>query len=61
MWHDVYIINFMKIDTSVQTILSFCLRNLRGCNIGIIEGGFMNYAVEMRPNAVIYSTRFHKG
>jgi hypothetical protein len=28
----------MEIDTSVQAILRFCLRNLRGCNVGITDG-----------------------
>jgi hypothetical protein len=37
-WHDTYIPSFTKIDTGVQVILRFCLRNLRGCNVGIIHG-----------------------
>jgi hypothetical protein len=28
---------FLKIGTGVQAILRFCLRNLRGCNVGISE------------------------
>jgi hypothetical protein len=28
----------MKIDTDVQAILRFCLRDLRGCNVGITSG-----------------------
>jgi hypothetical protein len=31
----IYIPNFMKIGISVQAILRFCIRNLRGCNAGI--------------------------
>jgi hypothetical protein len=31
----IYLIRFMKIGTGVQTILRFCLRNLRGCNVCI--------------------------
>jgi hypothetical protein len=31
----IYIQSFMKIGTGVQTVLKFCLRNLRGCNVGI--------------------------
>jgi hypothetical protein len=27
----------MKIGTGVQAILKFCLRNLRGCNVGITD------------------------
>jgi hypothetical protein len=30
--------NFMKISTGVRVILSLCLRNLRGCNVGITDG-----------------------
>jgi hypothetical protein len=28
----------MNIGIGVQAILRYCLRNLRGCNVGIIEG-----------------------
>jgi hypothetical protein len=28
----------MKIVIDVQAILRSCLRNLRGCNVGIIDG-----------------------
>jgi hypothetical protein len=34
----IYIPSFMKIGTGVQVILRFCLRNLRGCNVGITDG-----------------------
>jgi hypothetical protein len=38
MWHDIfYIPSFMKTGTGVQAILSFFLRNLRGCNAGITD------------------------
>jgi hypothetical protein len=30
--------SLMKTGTGVQAILSFCLRNLNGCNIGITGG-----------------------
>jgi uncharacterized protein YraI len=30
--------SFMKIGTGSQTILRFCLRNMRGCNAGINDG-----------------------
>jgi hypothetical protein len=30
--------SFMKIDTGVQVILRFCLRNLRGYNVGTADG-----------------------
>jgi hypothetical protein len=30
--------SFMKIHAGVQAILGFCLRNLRGCNVGINYG-----------------------
>jgi hypothetical protein len=34
----IYISSFMKIEAGVLTILTICLRNLRGCNVGITEG-----------------------
>jgi hypothetical protein len=37
MWHDC-LPSFMKIFGGVQAILRFCLRNLRGCEVGITDG-----------------------
>jgi hypothetical protein len=34
----IYLSSFMTIATGVQAILRFCLRNLRGCNVGITDG-----------------------
>jgi hypothetical protein len=34
----IYLPSFMKIGTGVQAILRFCLRNFRGCNVGITNG-----------------------
>jgi hypothetical protein len=34
----IYIPNFIKIGIGVQAVLRFCLRNLRGHNIGITDG-----------------------
>jgi hypothetical protein len=34
--------NFLKTHAGVQEILWFCLRNLRGCNVGITDVRFMN-------------------
>jgi hypothetical protein len=34
----IYVPGFMKIGAGVQAILRFCNRNLRDCNVGIIEG-----------------------
>jgi hypothetical protein len=31
----IYVPNFMKIGAGVQEILWLCLRNFRGCNVGI--------------------------
>jgi hypothetical protein len=46
MWHDTSIYNitsFMKIGAGIQAVLKFCLRNLRGCNVGITDGkGFFS-------------------
>jgi hypothetical protein len=30
--------SFIKTGTGAQAILRFCLRNLNGCNVGIIDG-----------------------
>jgi hypothetical protein len=35
----IYLQSFMNIGTGVQAILRFRLRNLRGCNVGITDGG----------------------
>jgi uncharacterized protein YraI len=34
----IYLPSFMNIATGVQAILRFCLRNLRGCDVGITGG-----------------------
>jgi hypothetical protein len=34
----VYAPSFMKIGRGVQAILRFCLRSLRGCDVGISDG-----------------------
>jgi uncharacterized protein YraI len=34
----IYFPSFTKTGTGVQAILRFCLRNLRGCNVGITDG-----------------------
>jgi hypothetical protein len=36
-WIDIYIPSFMKVDIGVQAILKLCLRNLKGCNVGITD------------------------
>jgi hypothetical protein len=33
----IYLTHFMKIGTGVQVILRFCLRNLRGHNVGMTD------------------------
>jgi hypothetical protein len=33
----IYIQSFMKIITGIQGILRFSPRNLKGCNVGIID------------------------
>jgi hypothetical protein len=50
----------MNIGTGIQAGRRFRLRNLRGCNIGITEGGFMNYAVEMGLDVMICIPHFIK-
>jgi hypothetical protein len=49
----MYVPSFMKISIGFQAILRFCLNNLKGYNFGISEG-FMNYAFEMGPCAMVY-------
>jgi hypothetical protein len=34
----IHMRSFMKIGTSVQAILKFCLHNLRGSNVDIADG-----------------------
>jgi hypothetical protein len=51
----IYVPNFMKFGAGVQAILRFCLRNLRDCNVGI-----MNYAAKMDSAAMIYIPSFIK-
>jgi uncharacterized protein YraI len=34
----IYLPSFMKIATGVQAVLRFCLRNVKGCNLGITVG-----------------------
>jgi hypothetical protein len=34
----ICILGFMKIVTSAEGILRFCLSNFKGCNAGIISG-----------------------
>jgi hypothetical protein len=51
----------MNVGTGVQAILRICLRNLRGCNVGITDGRvFFNYAVEISSGTVIYVPSFMK-
>jgi hypothetical protein len=37
-WGMIYFPSCMKTGTGVQAILTICLRNLKGCNIGITNG-----------------------
>jgi hypothetical protein len=37
-WHDINISSLVKIGTGVQVVFRFCLRNLRGYNVGNIDG-----------------------
>jgi hypothetical protein len=34
----IYIGSFLKIDRGSEGMLMFCLRNFRGCNVGIVDG-----------------------
>jgi hypothetical protein len=53
--------SLMKIGSGIQTILRFCLSNLGGYDVGIIdERDFMKYAVEMASNGMIYILSFMK-
>jgi hypothetical protein len=33
-----YLPSFIKIGSGIQAILRVCLRNLKGCNVGITDG-----------------------
>jgi hypothetical protein len=51
----IYLPSFVKISTGVQAILRFCLRNLRGSNVGITNGrDLTKCAVEMGSGGMIY-------
>jgi hypothetical protein len=50
----ICLIIFMKIDAGIQAISRFCLRNLRGCNVGFTCGKIFNYSVEMGSGAMMY-------
>jgi hypothetical protein len=34
----IYVPSFKKIGPGAQAILRFCLKNIRGCNVGIPDG-----------------------
>jgi hypothetical protein len=44
----LYISSFMNNGTDVQAILKFCLRNLRGCNVGVTDGRDI-YGFQKKP------------
>jgi hypothetical protein len=46
-WDMIHIPSFMKVGRGVQAILKYYLGNLRGCKVGITDGKFPNYTVEM--------------
>jgi hypothetical protein len=43
----------MRIITGIQAILKFCLRNLRGWNVGITDGRDMMYGIMMASCGMI--------
>jgi hypothetical protein len=53
MWHGI-----MTTGTGVQAILRFCLCNLNGSNLGIIDGN--KRTVEMGSGVMIYIPSFMK-
>jgi hypothetical protein len=34
----MYLLSFVKIGAGIKAILRFCLRSLRGCDVGITDG-----------------------
>jgi hypothetical protein len=51
----------MKIGTGIKAILRFCLRNMRGLNVGITDGRYLlAYAAEMASCGMIYLQSFMK-
>jgi hypothetical protein len=44
----IFLPSFMDVDTRVQAILRFCLRNLSECNFGIIDGKEL-FGAPLRP------------
>jgi uncharacterized protein YraI len=45
----IYLPSFMKIAAGLQAILRFCLRNLKGCNVGITDGRYLRSAPSRWP------------
>jgi hypothetical protein len=50
----MHIETFMKIGADIQAILSFCLRNLRGCNVGSADRGFYEVRRWIDSGGMIY-------
>jgi hypothetical protein len=61
MQHDILANFYEDWYTGIQAILRFCLRILRGCDVGITDGKwFFNYAVEVGSGEVIHLPSFIK-
>jgi hypothetical protein len=50
----------MNIDIDIQAILRFCLRNLRGCNVGIADGSIYELRIWDGVRCYDIHTKFHK-
>jgi hypothetical protein len=60
MWYDIRT-KFHKDWYRRSSNFKFCLRNLRGCNVGITDRkDYFNYAIEMGSGAVTYVPSFIK-
>jgi hypothetical protein len=56
----IYVPSFMEIGTVVQAILRFCLRNCRGCNVGITDGRYFIIMPLRWAQEPWYTIKFHK-
>jgi hypothetical protein len=54
----IYLIGFVMIGTGIIAISRYCLRNLKGCNVGITDGKIMKYAFVMMSAPMIYTPNF---
>jgi hypothetical protein len=56
----IYTLSFVKIGAGVQAVLRYCLRCLRGCNVGITDGRNLRSTSLRCAQCHDIRTKFHK-